>query len=301
LLASEYLFIHSVLISETGHIFVIGVRDNQTTGAWVAKINLNGHIMWQEKMGGTQIVATYFYSASATKDGGLVGVGQRLTRSVNNPAEIDSWAAKISSAGKIEWQKTYRLTDSAVGFAAITNSVDGGYLIVGFAFGGAVALKVNDVGDIEWQKKYTSDTGENLVSVAQTKLGSFVLGGAKDSNLENGRSLFLVVDSLGVNQYLQRPIFGKSTTAGILIKPDGSLITAGYGKIRNTDELDIWLARLKVDHASFCADFDEPQESQVNLRPITTKIIPRKTSVRTQTSNVIERPSHLNFRRVCPE
>ncbi len=299
LAATGYLVLQTVLISETGHIFIVGEHDNQQRGAWAAKMNLSGHLIWQEKMGGTESVSTSFLSASATKDGGLVGVGQRIVTLPGNASEIDIWAAKLSVAGKIEWQKVYRLNGSAEGGLAVTEAGDGTYLIVGSTFDSAIALKVNNMGEIEWQTKYSSDPGEDFVSVAQSKFGSFVLGGSKGDIFRNGESLFLEVDPSGITRSLQRPIFGKSTIAGILERPDGSLFTAGYGKISSAGELDIWAAHLTLDQPSFCSNFEEPQESQASFRAFATKIIPRRTIVRTQPIELSVKNSNLRFRQVC--
>jgi len=141
-----------------------------TTGLWVVKLDLDGHIIWQKTYHTPNADPLHKESAldiQQTTDGGYVVVGYRNDKTLSGGR--DGYLLKLNATGDIEWQKYYTWELEHVEGADLFNSViqtpDDGYALTGSyharAGPGGVhvetdfwTLKIDSLGYIEWQKSY---------------------------------------------------------------------------------------------------------------------------------------------------
>jgi hypothetical protein len=100
---------------------------------WVVKLSGAGELEWQKSLGGSG--NDEGRAIQLTPDGGCVAIG--LSDSTDgdvsgNHGGTDFWAAKLSAAGGLEWQKSLggSWLDAA---AAVQQTADGGFIAAGFS------------------------------------------------------------------------------------------------------------------------------------------------------------------------
>ena len=136
---------------------------------WIAKIDNNGNLIWEEIIGGSMI--DMVESGALTNDGGVAVFGWTGSQDGNvsvNYGMYDMWLVKLNSDGVIMWDRSYGTDDFDYGQAMIATS-DGGFLIGGASTIGnggnltcepfnynaeAILLKLDSLGNIEWQNCY---------------------------------------------------------------------------------------------------------------------------------------------------
>ncbi|NIO49301.1 MAG: hypothetical protein GTN73_07700 [Candidatus Aminicenantes bacterium] len=169
-----------------GSTFSFGAGDKDF---WILKLNSAGDIEWQRKYGGNEW--DHVHSIQQTSDGGYIFAG---CSSSFGAGAIDIWILKLSSAGDIEWQKTYGGSgdDKA---RSIQQTKDGGYIVSGHTrsfgaeeddWGGGVdddiwILKLSSEGDIEWQKTYGGSGDDRAQSIQKTIDGGYIVAGWTNS------------------------------------------------------------------------------------------------------------------------
>ncbi len=130
--------------SSTGD--VIGYHINADSGNsdfWVVKLDLNGNIVWQKCLGGSDDDRAF--SIANTSDQGVVATG--YTRSSDGDVSgnhqntgYDAWLVKLDFSGDLEWQKCLGGTDGDEAYSVIQDIGDG-YTIAG-------TTKSNNDGDV---------------------------------------------------------------------------------------------------------------------------------------------------------
>lgn len=176
---------------------------DNTSDAWIAKIDVSGSLSWQKSLGGTQ--GDIFYSAIQTTDGGYIATGSTFSTDndvsglhvdTTGTLNEDVWVVKVDSAGKFIWQKCYGGTSRDIGYD-IRQTIDGGYVVAGCAgsIDGDVAgmhtstarvgrydywiLQLASNGSINWQKCLGGTDADIAFSIEQTSDGGYVtIGGA---------------------------------------------------------------------------------------------------------------------------
>ncbi len=121
-----------------------------------------------------------------TLDGGYIACGNTQ---FTQAGKIRPWIMKMSSQGKIEWQKKLEGDlDYAVYDLAITS--DGGFVLVGSTdvFNlddtnkDAWAMKLDASGEVIWQNLYSGAESDRIRSVAEVQEGGYILAGYTISN-----------------------------------------------------------------------------------------------------------------------
>jgi uncharacterized delta-60 repeat protein len=154
--------------------------------SWVLKLSSIGNIEWQKTYGGSDEDTAH--SIQQTSDGGYIVAGH--TKSFG-AGYVDYWVLKLSSIGKIEWQKTYGTSNSDRA-PSIQQTSDGGYIVAGnTTFPGAKyvdywILKLSSVGNIEWQKTYGGSDDDSPRSIQQTSDGGYIVAGYAGSSYDSG-------------------------------------------------------------------------------------------------------------------
>ena len=138
------------------------------TDILITKHTNSGAIVWSKTFGGNN--DDLVQKISATKDGGLLVVGQ--TKSFGNVAG-DILCFKINAAGNIVWENKFGLGSASgdVGMDIIETE-DGGYALTGTLnnnsnIADGVVMKLNATGNIVWNKRFDRSYGEGAVGVVQ--------------------------------------------------------------------------------------------------------------------------------------
>jgi hypothetical protein len=215
---------------------------------WVVKQDGIGNIEWEMVYGGTG--DDDVSSVIETKDGGYIFVGG--TGSIDgditmNHGDFDVWVVKLSSAGIIEWQKTYGGSADEAGHSII-ETADGGYAIAaetdsyGHGYFDYLILKIDSIGSLEWQKNYGGRYFDVPRSILQTLDGGFIVGGyasSKDSlnnldikglhNTNDYDGWIIKISSKGVLEW-QKCIGGKleDRIYSIIQAKDKDFVAVGY-------------------------------------------------------------------------
>jgi hypothetical protein len=184
----KWKYSSSVDVSETsdGDYMLIGAISEShinSSDIWIAKIDLNGAILWQKSYGlpdrddfGSRI--------EQTSDGGYIITGYSRYTYFEN--QTDLMVLKISSSGEIVWQ--YKFGGDGTELPGdVQQTTDGGFVISGTTDSvgtGAVGdskdawlLKLNVNGAPVWQHTYGVANGnESAKSVETTADGSYIIG-----------------------------------------------------------------------------------------------------------------------------
>ncbi len=237
---------------------------------WVVKLNGLGAIMWQKCLGGSD--SEQPHSIQQTNDGGFIVVGHSYSNDGDvsgNHGGRDCWVVKISSAGAIEWQKSYGGTDTDEAYS-IQQTNDGGFVLVGNSYSndgdvsgnhGGVdywVVKLSIMGSIEWQKSLGGASSEKTFSFQKTNDGGFILAGYSYSNDgdisgNHGSSDYWIVKLNGQGEIeWQKSLGGTNEDIATSIQQsnDGGYIVAG-GSFSNDGDVsgnhggyDYWVVKL---------------------------------------------------------
>ena len=223
------------------HSFGAGVGD-----IWVLKLFSNGDIEWQKTYGGNAIDSAA--SIQQTADGGYIVAGLTVSFGAGS---ADFWIIKLSSAGDVEWQKTYggNEWDQA---RFIRQTADGGYVVTGEGKpSGAVnydfwVLKLFSNGDVEWQKTYGGSDQDRARCVQQTIDGGYIItGNTKSFGAGPPDFWVLKLSSVGDVEW-QKTYGGNAWDSGGSVHQtaDGGYIVAGYTESFGAGGGDIWILKL---------------------------------------------------------
>ncbi len=161
---------------------------------WVVKLTSNGAIQWQKTLGGTDYDASF--SIQLTNEGGFIIAGFSLSNDgdvSSNRGGGDYWVVKLTNIGIIEWQKSLGGSSDELA-SSITQTNDGGYIVVGYSSSndGDVSgnhgytdywvVKLTNNGAIEWQKSIGGSGSEEAITIQQTNEGEYIVAGRTDSN-----------------------------------------------------------------------------------------------------------------------
>jgi len=152
---------------------------------WALKLNTDGSIAWQEKIGG--IYNDEAKSVIETSGGEYLIAGYTSSYGGSTP---DFWLIKLDSSGNILWQKAYGGTSTDIA-EDVRETLDGNFIVAGWTYSfvsdgdsAGLLIKVNSAGDIIWQKTYSlpaSTLGEIFNSVAVSPDGGIIAAGFADT------------------------------------------------------------------------------------------------------------------------
>jgi uncharacterized delta-60 repeat protein len=94
-----------------------------SSDGWILKLASNGNIEWQQTYGGTDY--DYIFFIQQTEEGGYIVAGYTYSFGAGDD---DVWVLKLTSAGDIEWQRTYGGSSSDAA-RSIDKTSDGGYIV----------------------------------------------------------------------------------------------------------------------------------------------------------------------------
>ncbi len=251
---------------------------NQNKDFWMAKVNGFGKMVWEKTYGGNN--NEYLQSSIKTPDGGFVLVGYTNSNKSGDKAEdsrgnYDFWVVRVDGNGQKIWDKTFggNNNDSA---QAITNSNDGGFIIVGNSDSDISGdktessrgsqdfwiIKINGNGKKVWDKTIGGNKIDEANSVVTDANGNFIILGGSSSDISGDKTaqafgnsdLWLVkIDATG--RKIWDRVYGGNEFEkpfGTALTTDGSVILTGmsFSQIsgnktaRNKGQSDFWVLKI---------------------------------------------------------
>ncbi|MEY4926426.1 MAG: hypothetical protein RI894_862 [Bacteroidota bacterium] len=183
------------------------------TDIWLIRLNAQGDTLWQRTIGGD--AQDELAAIKRTSDGGFVlaitsnsGATAEKTENSLDPnwfsgATVDYWIVKIDALGAIQWQNTLGGEDMDI-VSSITETVSGDLLLGGSSSSNAAfdktennrgadgdmwVLLLNGLnGNVLWDKTIGGNADDQLISIAQTADGGYILGGFSTSNISSEKT-----------------------------------------------------------------------------------------------------------------
>jgi len=167
--------------SNDGNLYILGMTksmaENYDRDIYIAKISLEGKLLWEKAMGGDRDEAPG--GLVGTDDGGVMLVGD--TESFGKGYR-DIYIAKLKKDGETVFARTIggKKTDEARGIARMN---DGKYALVGVRDNGSkgyeefFVMKFDEAGNSIWNKTFGEYDDDSLSSVAPTADGGIVAVG----------------------------------------------------------------------------------------------------------------------------
>jgi hypothetical protein len=295
---SEYDRALSVQQTSDGGYIIAGKTDSfgaEGGDTWVLKLSSAGEIEWQKTFGGSS--DDYASSIQETSDGGYIIAGK--TDSFGAGGD-DTWVLKLSSAGEIEWQKTYGGSSDDYA-SSIQETSDGGY------------LKLSSAGEIEWQKIY-GESSWGIYSFQQTSDGGYIITGTTRSFNAGwlGDIWILKLSSNGDIEWnkFYGGDYSTDVASSVQQTSDGGYIVTGDTYSWGAGESDIWVLKLSPngDIDPLCAfiNTSDAEVSDTNIIPedtdiiaADTDIIPEDTDITPQDTDISPQDSDANVYKLC--
>ncbi|NPD47836.1 hypothetical protein, partial [Lentimicrobium sp. S6] len=184
------------IISIDNGFYLIGTSGPNNNGGsggyWLAKVDTNFAIIWQDVYGGSGQEDPR--GGCLSHNGGIIEVG--ISSSKDGDKEVyygsfDDWAVNLSPDGSKNWVKTYgnvRLNEGG----DIIQTSDGGYMLTASGYNDlpgiiyceghdgllseAWAIKINSAGDIEWNQCFGGSYRDNFKNVIELEDGFLFIG-----------------------------------------------------------------------------------------------------------------------------
>ncbi|NJB71593.1 hypothetical protein GGR42_002055 [Saonia flava] len=199
-----------------------------------------GELDWVKNFGGSGDETAH--AIIPTTDGGFAVFG--FTNSINGDitdktlAVNDYWLVKLDAEGNLQWNKTYGGSKDDRG-QSIAQTLDGGYVIVGYAmsddgdgsnnegFHDNWILKLDAAGEMEWEQSFGFSGHDHSYDVIQTIDGGFFFAGFLDVTQSGGEGNF------GKGNYWTR--HGVGEFWGTKLDAQGNLVWRRYFGGTNND------------------------------------------------------------------
>ncbi|WP_312342648.1 T9SS C-terminal target domain-containing protein [Chryseobacterium binzhouense] len=215
---------------------------------WIVKLDNTGNILWEKSVGTSSTESSLSIINSSTN--GFIVSGYTYPPN----GFPDFFITKLSSAGVVEWQRTYGGSNTEI-CTQIISSSDGGYLATGYTDSndGNITsnhgsydfwlLKLDESGNIQWQKTYGGTGDDRAYSVIQTLDGGYAIGGSSTSNdgdVVSNHSLMdfwiVKVNNTGVIQW-NKNIGGNGNDQcnSIIQEANGDYIVTGFSNSANRE------------------------------------------------------------------
>ena len=192
-------FAHAIIYTGDGYLMA-GKTETYGHGdldAYLVKLDKNGKEQWYAAYGGKD--DDIAYDVIATEDGYML-VGS--TDSFDLTSD-DVYVVKLDKNGKMIWQKSFGGNRDDEGYA-ITQSPDGGYVIVGrtesFSRRNGFDLylfKIDGSGKLIWERTYGSESDDAGYDIVSTEDGYLIVGEKKTKISRDSDVWILKVDLKG--------------------------------------------------------------------------------------------------------
>ena len=193
------------------------------TEIFVVKTSAAGQLTWSGAYG-TSLIDQAFEIRQAT-DGGYAVAGYTNGAGAGYN---ECLLLKLSSAGSVQWAKTYGTPSFDYAFTVASTS-DGGFILGGY--GGqdadALAIKTNSSGDTLWTRAYGNQFSSQFFNVVNTWDGGYLLSGEAGSLQGNWEDIYMVkTDASGNTGCNQKQLELTVTSYSILDSMVNETLTA---------------------------------------------------------------------------
>lgn len=278
--ADDYL--RTIIKTPDGNILCIG--DTQSNNGdishyidqidfWVAKIDLDGNLIWEKCYGGDHIDKGY--SACLTDDGNILIAGSTESQTPyveNNHGLSDFLVIKIDLQGNKIWQNTYGGSGNET-CKSIKKSNNGGYLLIGnstsnngdlstnYGQQDVWLLKIDNLGTLQWQQSFGGSNDDFTTDFTEDQSGNFLIVGETYSfdndAVENHSSIgsrdYFIIKISSQGQKIWTKCYGGSGNEyarGVIQSNSNEYIIVGESYSNdgqapnNIGSADIWLIKL---------------------------------------------------------
>jgi len=189
-------------------------------------------------------------SINSTSDGGFLISGSTNLRDWY----FDIFIMKLDSNGRIEWQRLYGTEEEDKPYGGVHETVDGGYIVVGFTMASVYGthvvwvLKLTSNGDIEWQRTYGAEDVMDFPYASDlTSDGGYIISGQTYMNRYDYSDVWVLkLDSSGNIEW--QHIYGgdDADESGDVIHQttDGGYVLAGNTRSFGAGNVDYWVLKL---------------------------------------------------------
>ena len=259
---------------------------------WVIKLDESGNIHWQKSLGGSN--DDMAKSVKQTSDGGYIIVGETASTDgdvTGLHGNVDFWVVKLSSTGTLEWQKTLGGNNADIA-SDVIQTVDGGYIVVGYVGSGTGDItvfhglfdywivKLNSTGELQWEKTLGGSQPDWARAVVTAPNGGYIIAGTTGSTDgdvigNNGGAEFWVTKVSETGELIWQKTYGGSLAEesfALANTTDNGFILAGYswstdghltGSI-NRGQNDFWVLKLSPEPSTLT---NTPLTAQITLYP----------------------------------
>ncbi len=250
---------------------------------WIVKMNADGTIAWDRRMGGSDFESAQ--EIQSTSDGGyIIGGFSRSDASGNKSQDnfgpagtSDIWVAKLNAIGDIQWEAAYG-GDGVEELYHIQELFDGSFIIGGSSSSGIsgtktvpnfgeqdfYAIKIDANGNQLWDRAYGGTVRDVVQGLDVGLDGSLYFGGYSESTNDGnktdptfspGKSDYWIVKTDANGNKIWDKAFGGDSwdqIRNIKVISDGNIIIGGFSKSGITGnkttetygEEDMWVLKL---------------------------------------------------------
>jgi len=253
----NYDYGQAISLDNFGNVYVTGRQDSDVFGGsqdyGVVKLDTNGNLLWQKKIGGTGQDQGYAITVDSNKNVYLGGIQS----SDMYGGSFDIAVIKLDTNGNLLWQKKIGGTGNDYCYGIAVDSFNNVYLngyqnsdSSGIADMAVIKLDTN--GNLLWQKKIGGNEIENGKAIAIDSNDNIYLNGGQNSDSYGGYDYGVIkLDSDG-NILWQKKIGGISGEAGYAIAVDtlNNVYLNGYQFSDSYGGKDYGVMKLYTDQDS---------------------------------------------------
>lgn len=234
--------------SDGGFIFTGRTNSDQDKGdIWLVKLDFKGNKNWEKVFSNNYFSEAY--SVQQTLDKGYIIAGMTSSSDV-----ADGWLIKTDFNGNKEWDKIFGNSSVYEEFNIVRQTIDGGYIISGFTYGGknntqdVWVVKTDSKGEREWEKFFHNIKNDEAVSVLQTMQGKYIVVANTSGSGNDLSNVWLIgLEKNGDKEW--EKFYGGSSSEhveSISYTNDGGYIIVGSTDANiKSNKTDYWI--LKID------------------------------------------------------
>lgn len=223
-----------LIVTSDNHYVIIGQTNNTENGEpttfWM-KIDVDGNIIWENQL--ARPFMNRAFSIVEGKNSSLFFSGLTTTY----VGDLDGFVAKITSAGQLEWYKTYGGSQNDLGHS-IKAGNDSSFFMFGYSksYGSSKnspwLVKIDETGKEIWNYTYGSHAEERIVGGYVTDDNKCIMLGymLKESPQGiNGDILLLQIDGMGNLNWLRSygGELNEESGQNILVDREGAIVFTG--------------------------------------------------------------------------
>ena len=200
------------------------------------KINsvASNNIIWNYTLGAKKVSgAEAGHQVIQTNDDGFILVGIKYFENWNQ----DIYVIKTNPSGQVQWDGHYGTSDFDDSYS-ITETSDGGYIILGYSLGldnfkaRVLVIKIDENGVEEWEQSWIYDYSRAFLGqITQVADGGYILGTTIGSSSSDAGMFIAKLDNMG-NQEWTKTFMGEGRAEGfaVLETSDGNYAIGGTNR-----------------------------------------------------------------------